>query len=435
MPVTIFDAVDNGHACRTCGAVIADPLQAQHHRCGKSPRTAPRRSSAPPAPQCDDSMPCTHRGAKIRQQGCPSCQGNVQLNVLSCATHGECCIGKTVPGVRTCRGCPDRVVAIAEPFTVKKLAVITTRYNPMGYHAPAENFKRFADGIADAGLPLYVAELALDDDPFTVLCPDSDSRGDYHGEATRVLQLRGSRARNMLWQKERLLNLLLAKLPEWDSDIDAVCVFDSDVIFPNPDWADQIRQALETNEAVQPFRDIYHLRANGRLEHIGESLAAKWLAGKLVQANGVDGCPGYAWAARAQPGGWLRTYGFRDDIIVGCGDIFQSWAMTGRRPWLTSLSPAWAKSIDAWASAVHSRVKGAVGYLPGSLLHLYHGSPRNRAYHTRWFDLIKNQFEPTTDIEIDANGLWAWTDSALRDKPALMQQLQQQFAGRREDDE
>ncbi len=55
---------------------------------------------------------CAHRGGLSRTEQCPSCKGNVQVNILSCAVHGECTLSVKDVGVKRCRDCSDFVLQI-----------------------------------------------------------------------------------------------------------------------------------------------------------------------------------------------------------------------------------------------------------------------------------------------------------------------------------
>lgn len=46
---------------------------------------------------------CPNRGEQIRLQPCHTCKGQLQIKVFACAQHGECTIGKQLPGVHLCR--------------------------------------------------------------------------------------------------------------------------------------------------------------------------------------------------------------------------------------------------------------------------------------------------------------------------------------------
>lgn len=62
---------------------------------------------APPARPARRSLDCVHRGAELRTETCPSCQGHVEVKVFACALHGECTLSKPL-GAQTCQTCPDK---------------------------------------------------------------------------------------------------------------------------------------------------------------------------------------------------------------------------------------------------------------------------------------------------------------------------------------
>jgi hypothetical protein len=76
----------------------------------------------------------------------------------------------------------------------REMAVLTTYFNPCGYHNLRRNYWEFRKRL---GVALHTIELSFDG---TFEIPDA-------------LQVSGGRD-NLLWQKERLLNLLADTLPD-----------------------------------------------------------------------------------------------------------------------------------------------------------------------------------------------------------------------------
>src|SRR5208282_4620990 len=70
----------------------------------------------------------------------------------------------------------------------------------------------------------------------------------HQGDADLLIQLP---CRDVLWHKERLLNLALRRLPP---TCRYVAWLDCDVVFTRHDWAEGAREALERNALIQPFR-------------------------------------------------------------------------------------------------------------------------------------------------------------------------------------
>lgn len=309
---------------------------------------------------------------------------------------------------------PPREIPEAPFQPIQRLAVITSYFNPCGYQRIRENYRRFQDGLERAGVELFTAELAFEEQPFEI--PDA------------TLQLRGS-DRNLLWQKERLLNLLIPRLPE---DVDAIAWIDADILFLNPDWPAATCQALERRAVVQLYRDSYTLLPQGDLQHVKKSTGWYYAHDPARFTHFGHSHPGFAWAARA---GWLRRHGLLDDCVTGGGDCLMVKGMADCTLYIERwLNPEWRTSIDAWASAVQAEIDGAFGYVPGAILHLYHGSRENRRYVERWSYQTDYAFDPQADIERDTNGLIRWTEQALAEKPEMVRRVREYFALRREDD-
>jgi hypothetical protein len=308
-------------------------------------------------------------------------------------------------------------VRSAPPATIHNLAVITTHFNPCGFRRPRESYDRFAAGIAAAGLPLWTAELAYDDDPFRLPCSE------------KTFRFRGTRERNLLWQKERLLNLLIARLP---ADVDAVAWIDADVLLLNPEWVSEAKAVLATSSVAQLFAESYDLLPDGRLERLENSTGWALAHGPASPLDFNLTHPGFAWAARRD---LLRSRGLYDAMVTGSGDSMMVAGFAGQPlPPGWQLNAAWQTQHAQWVRAIAEQTGGNIGCVRGSLLHLWHGSRANRRYHERLMILTEHGFDPNTDVQVDAGGLWSWTDDALSQKPRMIQLVRDYFGQRREDD-
>ena len=104
------------------------------------------------------------------------------------------------------------------------LWAITSYFNPAGYQRRLANFRQFRERLA---VPLVAVELAYG--------PDS--------------QLKQG-GQDVMWQKERLLNLALQSLPDGCKNVAAL---DCDVIFGTDDWPERATQALRRSVILQPY--------------------------------------------------------------------------------------------------------------------------------------------------------------------------------------
>jgi hypothetical protein len=298
---------------------------------------------------------------------------------------------------------------------------IAAYFNPCRYRTRLGNYRRFRERLET---PLLTVELSFGE-PFELGAGDAD-----------VLVQRTGTA--VLWQKERLLNVALAHLPP---ECDAVAWLDCDIVFEEPRWADAARRALDEWPLIQPFstaRDVLDPRA-GALGEPAPSYAATACRGAPAEATfDYDGervprrrlsAPGFAWAARRE---LISRTGFYDACILGAGDRAMLQAAAGRfEDEIPARMPsaAHAGHYRRWAREFHRAVGGRVGFVPGGVVHLWHGDFRERQYRRRFDGFGRFEFDPERDVAIDAQGCWRWSSP----KPELHAFARDLFVRRRED--
>ena len=336
--------------------------------------------------------------------------------------------------------------------------VVTTYYNPAGYHTKRANYERFAAPIRAAGIPLVTIECAFGEHPFEL------------PPGPQVIQVRG---RDAMWIKERLINLAIARLP---AHVAKVAWLDADILFTNPDWAQQTAALLDKWPLVQPQERVGRM-AQGRLTFAGRSrrsfacqLQRRPESARLGAA--AHGQPGIAWAARRD---LIARHGVYDAAILDGGDELFAHAAAGglnsrcvrgiacaslqHRPFLVDkglnrlLRIPWPRRVAdwyltrtgalpvaaedepffahylRWAQPFAAEVQGRIGCVPGMALHLWHGDPVNRQYGSRNAILKRYRFDPATDLGMNAAGLWEWASA----KAGLHRDVQAYFTSRRED--
>ncbi len=305
---------------------------------------------------------------------------------------------------------------------MEHIACITTYFNPVGYRSRRENHAAFAGSLEAQRVPLLTVELALGDDPFEL--PASAS----------VLHLRG---RSRLWMKERLINAAVSQLPD---HYNAFAWLDGDLLFADESWFSQLAVRLETCDIVQPFERVVHLppghrRFEGEILEEDTGLVAQsaqepdWLARRRVGALPFA-VPGYAWAARRS---LFAKAGLYDRSILGSGDavladcLFDSF---GLYHYTSMLNRAMTEDMEDWRRRVFGGRTVRVGYLPGEVYHLWHGSMEDRRYCSRDEILLRHDFDPRLDLTL-AGDLYEWAS----EKPGLHADVAAYFADRREDGE
>jgi hypothetical protein len=308
----------------------------------------------------------------------------------------------------------DRYAATAE------LWVVTAYFNPAGFHSRRRNHDLFQERIEAAGIPLVTVECALGDRPFE-LPPGPGVR--------RV------RGRDVMWQKERLLNLAIADLPD---TCRKVAWLDADVLFENPDWAALAAARLDEFPVVQLFDRAVRLPREAVADNgHGDSYPGfaavyarqpqRLLAGDFAR----HGHTGFAWAARREV---LGERGLYDACIAGSGDHMMAHAFCG--DWasdcvdrIIGVANRHRGYFIDWCKAVYPRVRARVGFVPGALLHLWHGEVGDRRYVDRNRELAGFGFDPAGDVRVGADGCWEWASR----KPDLHRWAAGYFARRRED--
>jgi len=285
---------------------------------------------------------------------------------------------------------------------VADMWIVTTYFNPSGYKIKSSNYEAFAATLTNSGLNWIVVECAFGDSLFDLVPSEN------------CIQVR---ARDVMWQKERLINLAIRNLP---GDCTKVAWLDSDILFANPDWAVQTSRLLESYAVVQPFDWAIRL-PRGKRCYEGEG--DRWKGFAAVYATEPDemlngrfdkhGHTGFAWAARREI---LEQHGLYDACISGSGDHMMAHGFCG--DWESNCidrifggNVAHQEHFAAWCRRMYCDVRAKVGYVPGTLLHLWHGDMDNRRYVLRNQELALFEFDPASDIRLGSEGCWEWNSA------------------------
>lgn len=280
------------------------------------------------------------------------------------------------------------------------LALVTCYFNSNGFQTKRRNFEHFAKPIRAAGMRLLVIECAFGDADFEL------------PKSAEVVQLR---ARDVLWQKERLLNLAIARLPR---SCTKVAWLDADVLFEHPNWACDASRLLDRHPVVQLFDRAIRLPL-GHAAYIGEgdawpgfaAVAAKDPQAMTFGDFAQHGHTGFAWAARRD---LLNKHGLYDACVAGSGDHMMAHAFCG--DWssrcIDRIIGANNRHRDyfvRWCERVYCDVRASVGFVPGTLLHLWHGELADRRYVHRNRELAEMGFNPAADLRAAPSGCWEWS--------------------------
>jgi hypothetical protein len=278
---------------------------------------------------------------------------------------------------------------------------------------------------------LYVGEVAFGDRPFEVTTLDNPLD----------LQFRTS---EVLWHKENALNQVIERFdPDWEYG----AYVDGDFVFTRQDVALETIHQLQTHAWAQMFSSYTDLTHDHRPMRVLKSFAYKFVTGELTAAMIADyarggygrpkhkgvGTTGGAWAFRRDA--FEQCGRLLDTCILGSGDWHMAFGLVGvpdvhpNVAEMTKCGAKYAESIRVWQNRAARAVRRNVGCVDCHAIHHFHGSKKLRGYGERWKILRDHDYDPTTDVFRDFQGLFQLTP----EKPALRDDIRRYFASRTED--
>jgi len=284
-------------------------------------------------------------------------------------------------------------------------AVITCHWNPANWQSIRRNYQRFLHEMDWWGAPVFSAEIAYEGQTWA-------------SEAT-TFKISGTDA-NLVWQKERLLNYIVERLPEKYTKIAWI---DADAIFLDPFWIEKTKTVLDEYPLVQLWHKWYSAGQHGELV---DALISVGHMGRRYKAK-QSWSPGGAWA------GVRDLFPIYDRHVVGSGDALclEGWLGANYAQTQHCMTDAMRRHFESWALAAHAKTNGRVTTMLFDALHLYHGARKNRHYYERSQQITAAEFDPAKHVCVDENGLLAWTAAA---PASLVQQSREYFTSRLEDD-
>jgi hypothetical protein len=312
------------------------------------------------------------------------------------------------------------------------LWAITSYFNPRHYRRRLANYKTFHRHLA---VPLVAVEWSCDG-VFELGPSDADI----------LIQL-GSP--DLLWQKERLLNLAVAGVPR---HVERIAWLDCDIVFSRPDWWREALRLLDRVVLVQLFslcHDLGSTAPPGAFNPVdavnsaesfvrisrspgSEAMLFDRLWGSEVENGTVvrrQRLSGLAWAARRE---LLERHGLYDACVLGAGDRAYACAAfakqrMARQGWLQN--PRQREHYLQWSEPLAEEIRGRIALVEGDVFHLWHGHVRERRYRERYTGFERFAFDPFGDIVIDEMGLWRWASGKIE----MHRFVADYFSARRED--
>jgi hypothetical protein len=303
-----------------------------------------------------------------------------------------------------------------------QLHVFTVRSNPLHWAQPHRNWLRFARGMLEAGVALTVIECAYGEEE--------------HRCAMDGVNHIPVRAKTRVWNKENLLNLGVQRTPA----AQYIAWIDADVIFRREDWALATLQALQHYDVVQPWSDAYDLGPNGEHMALHRSFCHQFFHRHPMVPTcrpywQGDGGPhtyphsGYAWAMTRQAFDWVS--GLFELGGMGSGDHHMALSLIGHADasMPAGVSATYRREVKRWEDRALRHINRNIGYVSGTIEHLFHGRKSDRGYQSRWDMFVGNAFDPLEDLKRNSHGVLEFSCN----KPDLRHDFDLYLQSRNED--
>lgn len=315
------------------------------------------------------------------------------------------------------------------------LYAIIPIFNPKGYNTRYNLYYDFMNRLESykkinkSKLEVYVIECAFANRPFVVT--EKCNR--------RHIQVRSC---SELWIKENLINLAIQHLPQsWKY----VAWIDADISFSNWNWIDDTIKSLQHFDVVQLFQTAVDLGPEKEVIKSYNGFAYLYKKEHRLMFESKDkqsefkkkrkyevAHPGYAWAIKKRP--FNNIGGLFDVGILGSSDHHMAMAFIGKvmDSVHKKMHPNYLERLNQYQQLCNEYISGNLGYVSGSIIHYWHGCKKKRYYVDRWAILIKNKYDPDTDLKREWTGVYALSLYNRRQRD-LARDIQTYFALRNED--
>lgn len=324
---------------------------------------------------------------------------------------------------------------------LSKFQIIAVISNPYRYNSRYNLYKKFQEDAlkkiqeecVNAGAQLWTLELSQG----ARLSKVTDKGNPQH------FQLWTSSLPGDLWLKENMINSAIAHMTRINPDWRYVAWIDADVKFEHG-FLSETQQALQHWDIVQMWSHAIDLDS---AENWGASYEAvsnpqthlsymycHWKGINVKSKSGYTegGHPGFAWAARREA--LNKLGGLIDIAVLGSADRHMAGALLGdvQKTYHGDVHPNYKKALRLWQERAEKNIRRNVGFTGGLIRHMWHGRKSDRGYSSRWQILVRNQYNPETDLKRDVSGIYQLVSETPR-QMRLRDDIRKYFIARNED--
>lgn len=298
-----------------------------------------------------------------------------------------------------------------------KLNVIIVVSNPCQYAIRYILAKEFINRIEneEEDVILYIVEMAYGNQKFQIT----------NAKNPRHLQLR---TEIPLWHKENMINIGVKKLlpKNWK----AFAWIDADIEFENTSWVKDTLKVLNgCKDVVQLFSHCCDMNSEKISMNVFNSFGYHYTKGNKYCNSGLNYWhPGFAYACTRKA--YEKMGGLFDVAILGSGDNIM--AMSFIEKGLLSLNEDNTSNYKEKVLEFQDKVKHLrLGYIPGVILHHFHGSKQNRGYGIRWKILVDYFYEPDKHLMYNDDGIIIPSKNCPSE---MLEKIKEYFNNRKEDE-
>ncbi len=241
----------------------------------------------------------------------------------------------------------------------KDLAVCFAFFNYTGSSRLIMNYLYVAEKLKVAEIPFFTIELIIEGfQPFI--------KNAFHVYA-----------KSYLFQKENLLRILEAKVPQKYTKL---LFLDADIIFEHAGWYDMLSMILNDHDVCHCFESAHWIDLT--YKKILKSTKSYIISPEkdILLSDSrkpVQYHSGFGWAFKRN---WYKKAGFIDDAVLGSGDLIFSYGLYGKTYPGTQDISFYANSITKWYKTIDNP---SITFLPVTVFHMFHGDLINRQYVSR----------------------------------------------------
>jgi len=281
----------------------------------------------------------------------------------------------------------DKINLQPEYSTPEKtdMLVVMCFFNPSKSIRLVQNFLYVKELLTRAKIPLVIVELAYNNDSFITQSNEN------------IIHVRSN---SVMFHKENLIDIGISRCKK---KYNKYCMLDSDIIFSDLNWYENISIELDKTDIVQPFEKAFWMDID--MTTIIQSKYSVAYNGKKKLEKLEH--PGFVWAFTKQ---WYENIGLPDFCISGGGDqIIANVAFTihlkGKKTNYIN-----SKEFDKYIK--RAEINFISNYIKGNVFHLFHGNLNNRQYTSR-HELIKNEGYSDDCLQKNEDGVYEWIPSVL----------------------